>query len=197
MANEISYDEKTGLALYMCRFQPGGNVFLTDGASDEVWGAGPNDADNYDVAMTENGSGGHYVGNFDGASIAAGLYPVVVYLRATGVPIDSDIAIGRSEMHWDGSAEINASTIDTLIDTVDGVVDAILVDTDTMEADLKTYLDALEVTVIGEIDDNEALLDTIGANVDILILGAGTVTNIYNEYGSSGGIGIPIITISD
>ena len=119
MANEISWDIETGSALYACRFQLDGDVFLANGASDDTWGTGGRDADNYDVTMTEDGVGGHYVGSFDASSnIAAGVYRVVVYRRAGGSPVDSDIAIARGDMHWDGSAEIDVSTLSDQVDTL-------------------------------------------------------------------------------
>ena len=52
------------------------------------------------------------------------------------------------------------TTIDNEIATIDGVVDAILIDTDTMEADLKTYLDAIESNLETDIEANDTLIDT-------------------------------------
>ena len=136
MANEIAHDHTTGSTLYFCAFQPDGNVFLTGGASDEVWGTDGRDADDYDEAMTEDGAGGHYVGDFD-TSIAAGVYQVAVYLQAGGSPADTDIALARGEIYWDGSAEINIFTLDTSIN--DDVIGA---DGDSHE-DLSDQMDVL------------------------------------------------------
>lgn len=109
---EIWCDTTTGLSLYACRFANTGEVLLTDGSDQESWGAGGNDADDYDVAMTEIGSSGHYVAHFDEAgNIAAGVYPVVVYLQAGANPADADTAIANGVVHWDGTAEINLYTI--------------------------------------------------------------------------------------
>jgi hypothetical protein len=114
------------------------DVFLTDGASDETWGTGGRDADDYDVTMPEGGSSGHYVGDFDtSANIAEGVYRVTVYLQAGGVPADSDKPLGQGVMHWDGTAEINISTLDTTIN--DDVIGA---DGDTLES-ISDQLDAL------------------------------------------------------
>lgn len=113
MANELSFDYGTGFTLYATRFQPGGNVFISDGSSDEVWAT----ADLYDVAMTENGVGGHYVGDFDASgNIGEGTYQVAIFLQAGGSPANSDSAIGRGEMYWDGENEISIFTLDTNID---------------------------------------------------------------------------------
>lgn len=136
MANEVFHNYATGSTLYFCAFQLDGNVFLSGGASDEVWGAGGNDADDYDETMTEDGSGGHFVGTFD-TSIAAGTYRVTVYLQAGGSPADSDLAIAQGEIYWDGTAELNMKTLDTKID--DEVIGA---DGDTHE-DLSDQMDVL------------------------------------------------------
>ncbi len=120
MANEIVHNHVTGKTLYFCTFQLDGDVFLSNGESDEPWGTGARDADSYDMAMTEQGTApasGHYVGTFD-ASIAAGVYQVTVYLQAGGSPADADLPLAQGEIHWDGSAEINHTTLDTLIDTL-------------------------------------------------------------------------------
>lgn len=108
MANEISFDADTGLTFFACRFQLDGDVFLTDGASDEVWGTGGRDADDYDIPVTESGSSGHYVGGFDpGGNIALGRYKVVVYEQAGVNPDDSDLpAREKGEILWSGTSEI-------------------------------------------------------------------------------------------
>lgn len=110
MANEIWHNYETGKTLYFCAFQLNGDVFLTGGASDEVWGTGGRDADDYDETMTESGSSGHYVGAFD-TSIAAGVYRVTVFLQDGVNPADTDRPVAQGEIYWDGSAEINLSTI--------------------------------------------------------------------------------------
>ena len=120
MSDEITHNTKTGLNLYACRFQPNGDVFLTSGASDEVWGTSSRDADDYDVTMTEEDSSGHYKADFDASANITGAasYPVTIYRRLTGTPIDSDPAIAQGEIAWDGTAEINLSTISIDIDSL-------------------------------------------------------------------------------
>lgn len=114
MSDEITHNYTSGAALYACRFQRNGNVFLTDGASDEVWGTGGRDANYYDVAMTEEGVSGHYKGDFDASgNIAAGIYPVVI--RVGAVPANDDVILGQGSIHWDGTAEID-SALDEVIE---------------------------------------------------------------------------------
>lgn len=130
MANEIHHNHDTGNTLYFCAFQFDGDVFLTGGASDEPWGTGGRDADDYDEAMTEQGTGpasGHYVGSFD-TSIAAGVYHIVVYLQAGANPVDSDMALAQGEIYWDGLSQIDIRTLDTTINE-----DVIGDDSDTLE----------------------------------------------------------------
>ena len=136
MANEVFHNHITGATLYFCAFQLDGNVFLSGGASDEAWGTDGRDADDYDETMTEDGSGGHYVGTFD-TSIAAGVYRVTVFLQAGANPADTDIPIAQGEIYWDGSAEFNPFTLNTQIE--DDVIGA---DGDTLES-LSDQMDVL------------------------------------------------------
>ena len=123
MSDEFSFDDELSATLYAVRFQLNGDVFLTNGSSDEAWGTGGRDADDYDVPMTETtvGESGHYVGDFDAsANIGAGVYPVKIYKQAGGSPANSDRAVGRGIIYWDGTAEINLSTLDGDISSVLG-----------------------------------------------------------------------------
>lgn len=135
MANEIHHNYATGDTLYFCTFQPNGDVFLTGGASDEVWGTGARTAADYDEAMTENAPDGHFVGTFTVA--VAGTYQVTVYLQVGGSPADSDLAIAQGEIYWDGTAEINTFTLDASIND-----DIIGNDGDTLES-LSDQMDVL------------------------------------------------------
>ena len=119
MADELTWDAVTGLTLYACRFQQNGDVFLTDGASDEVWGTGGRTADDYAVAMTEEDGSGHYKGDFDASSnISAESYPVAVYMQAGVDPVDADKPTARGQMDWDGTAEINLFTINVAVGAI-------------------------------------------------------------------------------
>lgn len=115
MAEEIKHNFGTGKNLYFCRFiLSNSNVMLSNPATNEVWGAGGNDADDYDVAMSEESGSGHYTGDFaSGGTIGAGVYHIVVYNRLTGVPIDSDPALAQGEIYWNGTAE---ETLQTILD---------------------------------------------------------------------------------
>ncbi len=113
MAEEIKANRTTGLTLYFCRFlQSNSNVMLANPATNEVWGTGARDADDYDVQMTEEGGSGHYTADFaDGGAIVAGTYHIVVYQQAGANPVDTDAPIFQGNIFWDGTAEWDLQTI--------------------------------------------------------------------------------------
>ena len=114
MADEFTINSINGLTFYGVRWQKDGDVFLTDGSSDETWGTGGRDADDYDVAMTEEDASGHYKADFDASSnIAAGVYDVAVFrqIGANPVNVPTDVPVFQGEINWDGTNEINLSTI--------------------------------------------------------------------------------------
>jgi len=85
---------------------------LANPATNEVWGTGGRDADDYDVQMSEEGGSGHYTGDFaNGGAISAGTYSVAVYNQAGANPVDSDIPLAQGEISWGGTAEENLYTI--------------------------------------------------------------------------------------
>lgn len=108
--SEIHHNHASLNTLYFCAFQPDGNVFLTGGASDEVWGTGGRDASDYAETMAEDGSGGHYIGTFTVA--VAGTYNVTVFLQDGVSPVDADIPLAQGEIYWDGTNELSLFTID-------------------------------------------------------------------------------------
>lgn len=115
MPGEIVHNAETGQILYFSVFQLNGDVFLTGGDSDEVWGTGGRIAADYDEAMTENAPDGHYIGDFP-AAISTGVYTVTVYIQAGGSPADSDLADAQGTMYWDGTAEENTATLGDQMD---------------------------------------------------------------------------------
>ena len=95
--------------MYFCSFKDDGNVQLTGGVTDEVWGTGARDADAYNEAMAEDGVSGHYVGDFV-TSGGSGVYRVTIYLQVGVNPADTDMALAQGEIYWDGSKEVNVFT---------------------------------------------------------------------------------------
>jgi len=209
MANEITHNATTGLTLYFCAFQQDGDVFLTGGASDEVWGTGARTADDYDEAMTEEASCGHYKGSV-AAGVGAGVYQVVIYLQAGANPADSDVAIAQGEIYWDGTAEVNTYTLsETDIAAIiaklptnyimgssdqndhDTDIDDILVDTGTTLDDHLT-----DIKGTGFVKDTDSLVDlahtgadsdtleTLSDQIDNVEANTGKVVNVYSTTGT-------------
>jgi len=186
MANEIVHDYISGLDLYACRFKQDKTVFLTDGSSSEVWGTGGHTAADYDVAMVEEaGVSGHYTCSFDASSnIAAGVYPVTVYVGSP--PVNGDTVVGRGTMNWDGTAEMNASTI---LVNVNAAITAAHVTTD---ADIAAIAGAIGALVNLTADD---VLDEV-------VEGTLTLRQIHRLLlsalaGLASGGGTPILTFRD
>jgi hypothetical protein len=113
MAEEVKHNHITGQTLYFCRFlQSNSNVMLANPATNEVWGTGARDADDYDVQMSEEGGSGHYTGDFaSGGTISGGTYHVAVYNQAGANPVDSDVVIAQGDIYWNGTAEEDLYTI--------------------------------------------------------------------------------------
>ncbi len=110
MANEIHFSYTTGLTLYAVRRDITGKVAVSAGSSWEAWGASSHDADDYDVTMTENGTGSsHYVGSFDASSniTDAGYYFVDIYKQVGGSPATGDPLVGIGiPIIWNGTSEV-------------------------------------------------------------------------------------------
>ncbi len=128
MANEIVANHLTSKTLYAAVFNAAGLVYRTSTGLFEAWGTSGRTAADYDIALTETAAGAsmHYTGTFP--VIVAAVYSVTVFDRATGTPLNSDIAIGDGEMHWDGTDEINDTTLNELLETIDSTTNRIVID---------------------------------------------------------------------
>lgn len=181
-ANEIHVDYDSGATLYSCRFVLGnGNVFLTDGTFAQVWST----ADSYDVTMTENGVGGHFVGSFDAsANISDGTYKVTVFEQLGASPANSDRAIYVGEIKWkDGAEDRNAAVSDITatdaelakVPKSDGSVTWNATALASINAEADTALTDYDGPTKTEMDTAHALLateakqDIIDGNVDSIL----------------------------
>ncbi len=104
----------------------------------EVWADG--NVLNYDIPMTDQG-GDYYTVDFPAAITTAGVYRMVIALRAGANAAVGDARLAQGEIYWDGTAEINLSSLDTTIN--DDVIGA---DGDTLES-LSDQLDGLTGSV--------------------------------------------------
>lgn len=154
-ADEIHIDYESGATVYACRFRSDGDVAVTDGSSFETWAT----VGNYDVTMTENGTGGHFVGDFDAsANIGDGTYKVTVYEQSGGSPADADRAIYVGEIKWkDGAEDICAAASDS------AATDALITSSHS--------------TTDGKIDTTDALITSSHSTTDALITSSHSTTD--------------------
>ncbi len=201
-ADEIAVPYITGQTLYLCRFQPDGDVFLADGLSDEVWGTGGRDADDYDIPMTESGTSGMYVGSFDAlTNIGSGKYRVFVFVQNGGSPADSDgpaLWYTPDGLNWSGTAEIpfalqtdisdahsttdalitsSHSTTDGKIDTTDALITSSHSTTDGKIDTTDALITSSHSTTDGKIDTTDALITSSHSTTDGLITTVDTVVD--------------------
>ncbi len=98
MAGEIQLADTTGRTLYAVVRSDTGTVYNTAGGTFEAYNAA--NWTDYDIAMTEQGVSGYYVGTFPFAGVNAGIYNVEIRLRAGGSPAVSDTPVGAGEIEW-------------------------------------------------------------------------------------------------
>lgn len=101
-----SLSGQTGLSLYVhIRNNTGavwnGSAFVTWNVSN--WAT-------YAIAMTEQTSSGYYNVAFP-STITAGKYSYFVYQKVGGTAAPGDIAMGASQMFWDGTNEIDFNSL--------------------------------------------------------------------------------------
>jgi len=183
-AGEVQVGYPSGQTLYFIIRENDGDVFYPTSDTFEVWGGGAGRAmADYDIALTDK-SGGIYVGTFD-PDIAAGTYQVQALLRIGGAPADTDPAIGTVAIEWSGSAEIvlespanykadvsalataaALATHDGKLDTIDGIVDSILADTDELQTNQGNFATATGFATAAALATHDAKLDTVDDYVD-------------------------------
>jgi len=147
-------------------------VFITDGSSTETWGDSGHDADDYDVTMTENGSGGHYVGSFDAdGNIAEGTYRVAFYLQAGANPADTDELIGQTIFSWDGDERVTEYEIWSVLKDIEGT--GFVKDTDSLVNLAHTGADGDTLETLSD------QLDDIATDVETVIALESKTLNVY------------------
>jgi len=109
MANEIHIDYSSGNTIYAVIRNSAGQVWNPTNQVFEDWGTDGNDADDYDLTLTDKG-GSRYVGNFDG-NIPDGRYTTQAFLQAGANPTDGDSLVGSSQIIWRGSGELTVDKI--------------------------------------------------------------------------------------
>lgn len=118
MANEIygKYSSGNNLDAYVFN-KANDEVFdeADGGDTFETWADGS--VLNYDIPMTDQGDGFYSV-DFPSVITTEGIYRVVIKLRVGVNAAVGDIGLFQGEIHWNGSAEIDTSTISDQLDSV-------------------------------------------------------------------------------
>lgn len=117
MANEILLAYETGLTPYFTVMNAAGQRW--NGSAFENYNAA--NWGDYDVALTEQGATGDYLGTFP-ASIPAGVYRLTLYAQAGGSPGVDDEKLDAILFGWDGSAEVTLHMVDGVVDAIQGRV---------------------------------------------------------------------------
>jgi len=167
---------ETGLTLYCVIRREADGYLLND--DDGAFANAP--ADPY-IAMTEDGTlKGLYEKSEARAAWDDGVYTVMVYSQAGASPAPaSDTVIGSGEFYIDTDTEVNTSTIQTNIDTIDTAVDTIALAVTTIDTVVDTI--ALAVTTIDTVVDTIALaVTTIDTVVDTISLAATTIDTVVD-----------------
>jgi hypothetical protein len=119
MANEIwhSSDEDNTLYALIWR-QTDDKVYDAVAAANTFDTYTDADIDDYDIPLTNQVDSDYHSVDFP-SDITAGIYRVQILLQVGGsIDADADVAVAQGEIYWDGSAEINPTTLDTLIDLI-------------------------------------------------------------------------------
>jgi len=100
-ANEIRSFQESGNTLYAVIREIDGDVWHIVDQKFDVWGKDANDANDYDISLTDK-SGGFYVGDFNTA-VTAGYYFIITHQQEGGSPDDADPPIWQEYGYWDGT----------------------------------------------------------------------------------------------
>ena len=125
MSNEIWENHPTGNTLYaFIRRKSDDFIYIVDTGSNTFEAFIVSNIATYDLPMTDDG-GDFYSVDFP-SDISIGVHRISIFLQEGGTPVLADRVIAQGEFYWDGTAEIDLSTIDIDIGTIDGTVDEIL-----------------------------------------------------------------------
>ena len=124
MANEIqaTYDPNT--TLYALIFNAAGQVWRNN-APQQFLAYAPGAIGVYDIPLSEIATNsGQYRADWpDHANMIVGDYSVVLFEQAGGGPASTDERIGETGiMYWDGVAEVTQNMLDTVLDTIEQLV---------------------------------------------------------------------------
>lgn len=116
MGNEIwhSYDEAYNLYALVWR-QTDNTVYDFIGGTFATYT--DVDIDRYDIPLVNQADSDFHVTDFP--TVAAGIYRVQIFHKiGVGIDADADVVVCEGEVYWAGTAEMDISTLDTLLDAI-------------------------------------------------------------------------------
>lgn len=181
MANEIQATYDSGSTLYALIFNAAGQVWRNNAPQQFLaYVAGAIGV--YDIPLSEIATNtGEYRADWPiHANMVEGIYSMVLFDQAGGSPVVvDDERIGETGiMYWDGSAEIDVSTLNTVlgvvagdVENIDGIVPAnaaaVASELATYDGPTKAEMDSVHSTTNGKVDQVIAATITNAAGADI------------------------------
>lgn len=155
-ANEIRSFNAGATTCYAVIREIDGDVWYVAGQVFEAWGTGARTAADYDIALVDE-EGGMFVGTMD-TNISAGYYYIISHQQAGGSPADTDPPTWQEYGYWTGTTWINSidylnSILEDTGTTLDGIVDALVVEAAEVDANL-----AAIIVEQAEVDANLVLI---------------------------------------
>lgn len=112
MSGELKTQGQTAETVYALLFS-GAQVFNTVSGAFEAYSTGS--LGSYDIALTEQGSSGRFVGDMP-SGVSRGRYDVYFYVKEGASPAELDDFIGNLTLYWSGDAVVDdPGTIDTTV----------------------------------------------------------------------------------
>lgn len=105
MANELRTGAGTGNVVYAHVFNAASRLW--NGSAFEAYDS--SSYPDYDIATTEQGTSGVYVGNFPTGITDSGIYEIFYYIRQGGSSAEGDPICGVGSVNWDGSSSVPSS----------------------------------------------------------------------------------------
>lgn len=167
MANEIQVAHESGGVVYAIVRNALGDVWRTDTAAFGIWDNAQ--IGSYDIALTEQGASGFFVGSFPAAITAPGRYSVEARRQAGGAPALSDTVVGTGALDWDGAAEIGLATVAQGVTALPGtgeIVAAVFTRVIETGVTFEQALRGMVADAVGDIEVDTATGATLIKSVD-------------------------------
>lgn len=111
MAGEISLDAGNGLTIYSQIWnRTSGFIYNISSGSFETYSTASGNQNAYVLAMTEQGAGGHYIGNAP-STLPAGSFDVTAKKKLNAWFDQSDSIVANGQLEWNGSKVVPLSNL--------------------------------------------------------------------------------------